>query len=154
MLRLTACFLITSFLFIVNSVSEPQKSVDSLTRLTNTPEHALNLNPTLSADGKIVAFESSGDSSFHAVRADLTGSGFKEMGATRAVSPALSSDGRIVVFASMEDLVGRNADRNSEIYLFDGVELKQLTGSRLIDGSFQPSITSDGRVVAYSSNGE
>ena len=167
MLRLTACFLITSFLFIVNSVFEPQpQSVSSLTRLTNTAEQAVSLNPSLSDDGKIVAFESSADlagvgqnSSFHALRADLGGSVFNEMGATRAVNPALSSDGRIVVFASTEDLLGRNADRNSEIFLFDGSKLQQLTqtgpasdSSRLSDGNFQPSITADGRTIAFSSN--
>src|ERR1041384_4385205 len=104
MLRLTTCFLITSFLFIGNSLFEPQPaSVETLSRLTVTAEQALNLNPTLSDDGKIVAFEASADSSFHAVRADLNGSGFKEIGATRAVSPSLSSDGGIVVFASAED---------------------------------------------------
>ena len=73
--------------------------------------------------------------------------------------PAVSGDGKIVVFASNEDLVGRNADRNSEIFVFDGATLKQLTQtepaasvSRLSDGNFQPSITSDGRLVVFSSN--
>jgi Tol biopolymer transport system component len=112
MLRLTTCFLITSFLFIGNSLFGPQPaSVLSLTRLTVTAEQALNLNPTLSDDGKIVAFESSKDSSFHAVRADLNGSVFEEIGGTRAVSPAMTSDGGIVVFASTEDLLGCNNSR-------------------------------------------
>ena len=61
MLRLTACFLITSFLFVVNVISGPQTSAGGLTRLTVTAEQAVNLNPTLSDDGKIVAFESSAD---------------------------------------------------------------------------------------------
>jgi uncharacterized protein (TIGR03437 family) len=162
MLRLSVCFLITSFLFIVNTISW---SVESVTRLTSTPEHAMNLNPTLSDDGKIVVFESSFDlagtganPSFHAIRGDLT-SAFAEIGATRAVCPALSSDGKIVAFASTEDLVGQNADRNSEIFLFDGLGLRQITHtepasveSRLTDGNFQPSITGDGRVIAFSSN--
>lgn len=159
MLRLTACFLITSLLFIGNSLFGPQTSVGSLTRLTVTSEHVMNLNPTLSDDGKIVAFESSADSSFHAVRVDLNGSVFEEIGRTRAVSPAMTTDGRIVVFASMEDLLGRNADRNSEIFLFDGSKLQQLTDTtpadvttRLSDGSFQPSVTADGRTIAFSSN--
>jgi len=160
MLRLTTCFLITSFLLIANSLFGPQPaSVETLSRLTVTAEQALNLNPTLSDDGKIVAFEASADSSFHAVRADLNGSVFEEIGRTRAVSPALSGDGRIVVFASMEDLLGRNADRNSEIFMFDGLKLQQLTDtkpvditSRLSDGNFQPSVTADGRTIAFSSN--
>ncbi|HEX7331577.1 MAG TPA: lamin tail domain-containing protein [Pyrinomonadaceae bacterium] len=165
MLRLTACFLITSFLFIVNVLYGPQTSVASLTRLTVTPEHAINLNPSLSDDGKIVAFESTGDvaetgaTSFHTVRADLNGPDFTEIAPTRAVSPSMTTDGRIVVFASTEDLVGRNADRNSEIFLFDGSKLQQLTQTepansttRLSDGNFQPSVTADGRTLVFSSN--
>ena len=165
MLRLTACFLITSFLFIVNSVSGPQISVPNLTRLTVTPEHAVNLNPSLSDDGKIVAFESTADlagtgaTSFHAVRAELNGPVFTEVAPARAVSPAMTPDGRMLVFASTEDPLGRNADRNSEIFLFDGSKLQQLTQtepadstSRLSDGNFQPSVTADGRTIAFSSN--
>jgi uncharacterized protein (TIGR03437 family) len=114
----------------------------------------------------VVVFESSADlvrggesSSFHAFRADLDGPTFFDIGSTRAVSPALSSDGKIIAFASTEDLVGQNGDRNSEIFLFDGHGLKQLTkstpgsnASRLSDGNFQPSITGDGRTIAFSSN--
>src|SRR5689334_9982258 len=111
MLRLTVCFLIASFLFLVNTmfVPLPVQSFANLTRLTNTPEHALNLNPSLSDDGNVVVFESSADlagtggDSFHAIRAEL-GLGFTEIGASRAISPALSSDGKVVAFASMEDL--------------------------------------------------
>ena len=163
MLRLTASLFITSLLFLFT----PQSGAN-LRRITNTSEHAISLNPTLSDDGKVVVFESSADltgarenSSFRAIRADLATEGlaFKAIGNSRVVSPALSSDGRIIVFASMEDLVGRNVDRNSEIFSFDGAELKQLTDtgpsagmSRLSDGNFQPSVTSDGRMIAFSSN--
>ena len=163
MLRFT--FLITSLLLTVNTLSIPQSHAN-LTRLTNTPQHAVNLNPSLSDDGRVVVFESSADvvrggesSSFHAFRADLDGPTFLDIGNTRAVSPALSSDGKIIVFASAEDLVGENGDRNSEIFMFDGSKLEQLThteprsnASRLSDGNFQPSITGDGRKIVFSSN--
>ena len=162
MLRLI--FLITALL-IPDAVFVPHSNAN-LTRLTNTPEHAVNLNPSLSDDGRVVVFESSADlvrggpgSSFHAFRAGLDGPTFREIGSTRAVSPALSSDGKIIVFASAEDLAGRNADRNSEIFLFDGSVVKQLTEteadsnvSRLSDGNFQPSVTGDGRTIAFQSN--
>ena len=162
MLRLI--FLITALL-ITDSVFVPQSTANP-TRLTNTPEHAVNLNPSLSDDGRVVVFESSADlvrggpsSSFHTFRVGLDGPTFREIGSTRAVSPALSSDGKIVVFASAEDLVGRNADRNSEIFMFDRSVVKQLTEtepdsnvSRLSDGNFQPSVTGDGRTIAFSSN--
>ncbi len=165
MLRLTTCFLIAGLLFTIGFVLVPQ-SASTVTRLTNTPEQAVNLNPTLSNDGRIVVFESSADldddsSSFHAYQADVSGdaSVFNSIASTRAVSPALSSDGRVVVFASAEDLVGKNADRNSEIFLFDGTKLSQVTQtkpesveSRLGDGCFQPSITADGHTIAFSSN--
>src|SRR5262249_39945874 len=152
MLRLTAAFLVVGLLFTAHSVLVPQ-SPGSLTRLTNTPEHTLNLNPTLSDDGRVVVFESSADTSFHALRADLTDTepAFTDIAGTRAVSPALSSDGKIVVFAATEDLTGQNADRNSEIFMFDGSRVNQLTKtepaantSRLSDGNFQPSVTADG----------
>ena len=119
MLRLTAFFLITACTLIVICSAGPARvhSFATLTRLTNTPEHALNLNPTLSDDGHTIVFESSADLagtggvSFHLLRADL--SSFAEIGSTRAICPATSADGRTIVFASKEDLVGRNADRNS-----------------------------------------
>ncbi len=134
MLRLTVCFLITGFLLIVMCSGRPSsaQSFATVARLTNTPEHVLNLNPTISDDGRTIVFESSADlantggsASFRVLRADL--SSFVELGRTRAVCPAMSADGRTIVFASSEDLAGRNADRNSEIFLFDGVKLNQLT---------------------------
>ena len=52
MLRLTAFFLITLCTLIVICSAGPARvqSFATVTRLTNTPEHALNLNPTLSDD--------------------------------------------------------------------------------------------------------
>lgn len=133
-----------------------------LLQITNSPEQAVNLNPTLSDDGRVVVFESSAvGGSFHAIRAELGGEvpALIDIGSTRIVSPALSRDGKIAVFASTEDLVGLNADRNSEIFLFDGLKMSQLTqtrasavDSRLSDGNFQPSLTGDGRIVVFSSN--
>ena len=139
-----------------------------MTRLTNTSEHAVNLNPTLSDNGQIVVFESSADlsdtrdnSSFQTIRADTFAEipSFTNIGDTRAVSAALSSDGNTIAFASTEDLIGKNADRNSEIFMFAGSNLKQLTEtapasntSRLSDGNLQPSVTGDGRTIAFSSN--
>src|SRR4030095_16971264 len=138
-----------------------------LRRLTITPEQSLNLNPSLSESGSVVAFESTadlagvgGNSSFHAVRTSLAETiSFEDIGRTRAVTPGLSGDGNRLVFASNEDLVGQNADRNSEIYLLAGSHLEQLTHTepagavnRLTDGNYQPSLTTDGRFAVFSSN--
>jgi uncharacterized protein (TIGR03437 family) len=157
MLRLTTFFLITCFTVIAIYGPGRVQSFATVTRITSTPEQVLNLNPTISDDGRTIVFESSADlantggsASFRVLRADPS---FVELGKTRAVCPAMSGDGRTIVFASKEDLVGRNADRNSEIFLFDGVKLDQLTETSGAS-NLQPSITSDGRTLAFSSNGE
>lgn len=170
MLRLRPYFLLAViFLICVGLLATRRaESISSLRRITNTPEQSLNLNPSLSDDGRIVVFESSadlsgtgGNRSFHAMRADLSGEApaFEEIGGTRIISPALSTDGKMIAFASTEDLVGENPDRNSEIFLFDGSGLKQLThtepdagATRVSDGNLQPSLTADGRTIAFTSN--
>jgi len=157
MLRILIAVLIV-FLLVALPRTE---SASVIKRLTNTPEHTLNLNPSLSDDGRTVVFESSSDvfgdggggPSFHGIRADVIGGSFLEIARGRMVSPALSSDARLVAFASKEDLVGENADRNPEIFLFDGPVLKQFTHT-LNQNNSQPSITSDGRSIVFSSDGE
>jgi uncharacterized protein (TIGR03437 family) len=171
MLRRTSSFVVISLLvFAILAVYSPRQSESSSTlrRLTNTTEQSLSLNPSLSDDGVVVAFESTaglagsdGINTFHALLAHLSTENptFQEIGRTRAVSPALSGDGSKLAFASTEDLVGQNSDRNSEIYFFDGSALRQATHTspesearRLSDGSFQPSISNDGQFIAFSSN--
>jgi len=97
-----------------------------LRRITNTTEEAISLNPTISGDGRIVAFESTedlaaagGSDHFRALRADAGGdpATFSQMGGTRAVSPAVSQDGSRIAFASRDDPLGTNPDGNSEICL-------------------------------------
>ena len=155
--RLRLCFLA---LLLVTVLLPPRaNSHSSVVRLTTTPEQAMNLNPSLSDDGRVVVFESSANffagglsDSFHAIRADVGGDPpvFVDVGKTRIISPALSANGAIIAFASTEDLVGQNADRNSEIYLLTSAGLKQLTHS---SENLWPSITSDGGRVAFTSSG-
>jgi uncharacterized protein (TIGR03437 family) len=160
--RLTLSFFFIALLLAVGLSLFPSRasSNSSLVRLTNTAEQALNLNPSLSDNGRVVVFESSADffagglnDAFHAMRGDVAGDPpvFVDVGRTRIVSPALSADGSIVAFASSEDLVGQNADRNSEIFLLTGSGLKQLTHSEV--DNLWPSITSDGRLVVFTSGG-
>ncbi|HEX3185378.1 MAG TPA: lamin tail domain-containing protein [Pyrinomonadaceae bacterium] len=143
-------------------VSLPRSETASgIRRLTNTPEHTLNLNPSLSDDGRTVVFESSSDvfgngggaPSFHGIGADVFDGSFMEIARGRMVSAALSSDGRVIAFASTEDLVGQNPDRNSEIFVFDGPVLRQLTHPLKLTNA-HPSISSDGKLIVFSSNGE
>jgi Tol biopolymer transport system component len=68
--------------------------------------------------------------------------------------PAISADGNRVAFASDVNLVGSNADRNQEIFLWDSVAgLSQVTNTadneeERID-NFEPSIDKNGDVIAY-----
>ena len=136
-------------------------------RVTTTGQEVLNLNPTLSGDGRFLAFESTfdlggaGGNGFHALVANLESDppSFEQMGSTRAVAPAISQDGSHIAFASHGDPLGTNADGNSEIFLYRNHELLQIThtmadesADRITDGNFQPSISDDGRYVAFSSN--
>ncbi|HYX28378.1 MAG TPA: Calx-beta domain-containing protein [Pyrinomonadaceae bacterium] len=140
----------------------------SIRRITNTTEEGININPSLSGDGRVVGFESTedvaaagGGDQFRAIRANITSdpASFSQMAGSRAVAPAVSQDGSRIAFASKDDPLGTNADGNSEIFLFDGTKLIQVTttspaslANRTTDGNFQPSISDDGRFVAFSSN--
>jgi uncharacterized protein (TIGR03437 family) len=154
-------------LCLANSVAATAQA-QALRRITNTPEQRININPSLSGDGLRLAFESTADvaqtggsDAFRAVRADV-GAGppqFIQLAVSRAVAPALSQDGTRIAFASAEDLTGSNPDGNSEIFFFDGTILRQITftlpddvSRRTFDGNFQPSISDDGRFIAFSSN--
>lgn len=121
----------------------------------------------MSGDGRIVAFESTedvagvgGPDSFRAIRANVNVSPttFVQLAASRAPAPAISQDGSRIVFASTANPLGTNVDGNSEIFLHDGT-LRQITNttpadlsSRTVHGNFLPSISDDGRFIAFSSN--
>lgn len=139
-----------------------------LRRITNTSEEGLNLNPSMSGDGRIVAFESTEDvagagglDAFRAIRANVSVDPptFIQMGVSRAPAPAISQDGSRIAFGSNADPLGSNPDGNSEIFLYDGAKLIQITNTspgnianRAANGNFLPSISDDGRFVAFSSN--
>jgi uncharacterized protein (TIGR03437 family) len=139
-----------------------------LRRITNTTEEGININPSISGDGRIVAFESTediaaagGSDHFRAIRANIAVDPprFFQMGGTRAVAAAISQDGSRIAFASTDDPLGTNLDGNSEIFLLDGSRLIQLTNTtpgdianRVTNGNFQPSISDNGRFIAFASN--
>jgi uncharacterized protein (TIGR03437 family) len=167
-LLLTA-FCLALVLYVQDSGSRSMQAT-ALRRVTNTPEERLNLNPSLSGDGQHPAFESNADlantggaSGFRAFHAELDSepTTFDELGITRATSPAISQDGSSIAFASKDDPLGTNADGNSEIFLYASGQLRQITNTlpgdatlRHIHGNFQPSLTDDGNLIAFSSNRE
>src|SRR5438105_581616 len=156
----------TAALCLINLKQAQTQS--TLRRITNTTEEGININPSISGDGRIVAFESTediagaaGSDHFRAIRANIAvdPATFFQIGGTRAVAPAISQDGSRIAFASKDDPLGTNADGNSEIFLFDGAKLIQVTNTspgdlskRIVNGNFQPSISNDGRFIAFSSN--
>jgi len=139
-----------------------------LRRITNTTEDGKSLSPTISGDGRIIAFESTedianavGPEGFRAIRANVSidPPTFLQMGAARAPAPAISQDGSRIAFAAKENPLGTNNDFNSEIFLYDGAKLNQITNTspgdaslRGVNGNFLPSISDDGRYIAFSSN--
>ena len=66
-------------------------------------------------------------------------------------NPSASSDGRFIAFASACDIAGRNADRNSEIVLYDRAanSFAQITDSANVFGSSAAKITGDAARIAY-----
>ncbi len=168
MVRRRTLFFVITCVAIVCLAWFVSQSQSTLRRITNTTDEGVNINPSLSGDGRIVAFESTedvagalGSDGFRAIRANISvnPTTFFEMGRTRAVSPAISQDGSLIAFASKDDPLGTNADGNSEIFLFNGSNLLQVTNTssgdpanRIANGNFQPSISDDGRFVAFSSN--
>ena len=140
----------------------------SLRRITNTTDEGISINPSISGDGRIIGFESTedvagagGTSYFRAIRANISVDPptFFQMGRTRANAPGISQDGSRIAFASKDDPLGTNADGNSEIFVFNGSNLVQVTNTtpgnpanRVTEGNFQPSMSDDGRFVAFSSN--
>jgi uncharacterized protein (TIGR03437 family) len=162
-LAVAAALFVLSGLSLIGARTEPSR----LRRLSETPRGRASLNPGLSGDGRRVAFESNADlagaggpDSFRLFAARLSeGVQPSELSRSRGPAPALSQDGSRVAFASASDPLGSNRDGNSEIFLHDGVGLTQLTDTtpddparRAAEGSFAPSVSDDGRLVAFASD--
>src|SRR5436190_10143341 len=158
-------FVVTALCFLIWTSAQTQSPIR---RITNTTEEGISTNPSLSGDGRVIAFESTEDiagaggrEGFRAVRANVAvdPTSFQQMGATRAPSAAISQDGSRIAFASRDNPLGTNDDGNAEIFFYDGTRLTQITNTspgdisdRTSNGNFQPSISDDGRFIAFSSN--
>ena len=127
-----------------------------------------SFGPSLSGDGTVVAFisratnlgaggSSGGENVF--VRDVKAGTTTKVTKSGSASGPALSADGRVVAFASAAgDVVPGDTNGRSDVFVFDrvaGTTERVSVGSGGAQGdrdSIAPSISGDGRFVAFGSD--
>jgi Tol biopolymer transport system component len=69
-------------------------------------------------------------------------------------SPVISSDGTRIAFSSKADITGGNADKNSEIFLYDTntKTFTQITQSPAGGSNLQPAISANGTRIAFESD--
>ena len=103
------------------SLRPSRAQTTGLHRITNTTEEGINLNPSISGDGRVIGFESTedvaaagGSDHLRAIRATISSdpAAFFQMAGSRAVAPAISRDGSRIAFASKDDPLGTNLDGN------------------------------------------
>lgn len=169
--RSIACRTFSILIVLIAALLLPTLAVaqtPTIRRITNTPPEGINLNPTISGDGRRIAFESTeditnsgGENYFRAIRADVTTSipTFVQLAISRSPAPAISQDGTKIAFASKDNPLGSNPDGNSEIFYYDGQALQQVTNTspddatrRTTQGNFTPSLSDDGTLIAFISN--
>jgi len=132
-------------------------------------------SPAISADGKVIAFDSPAD---NLVGADLNGStdvfvrdltglttslvsadNFNDEGAGSSRTPSLSADGRYVAFQTTAKLLDADGNGLSDTYTRDRAEAR----TKRVSTTFQlddpngastgtPSLSGDGRTVAFQSS--
>jgi Tol biopolymer transport system component len=91
-------------------------------------------------------------------RLSVSASGVQGDQSSFAAAPSMTSDGRYVVFASRATFVTGNSAGTSQIYVSDrqtgALELVSVnpSGNPGNAGSFNPTISADGRWVAFTSN--
>ena len=137
--------------------------------------------PVISGDGKLVAFESAATNLEKAgvlgkstdtnrardifvrdlehgttTRVSVTSDGKQGMG--ESVRPSISADGRWVAFQSDAPLQADDTNKKTDVYVHDmstGDTTRISIGPGGVEGnggSFSPSVSADGRLVAYWSN--
>jgi Tol biopolymer transport system component len=130
-----------------------------------------HLTPSLSADGRYVAFDSAasnlvaGDTNGKAdvfvrdrvagttVRASV-GTGGRQLRAGSRYSAAISADGRRVAFGSLDsDVVAGDTNNSLDVFVHDLVTGETIAASGHYYGqSAYPALSADGRFVAYQSS--
>jgi len=112
-------------------------------------------NPTISGDGRLVAFETYQHPERSSSRTDVLVRDMRSGAITRvrppagagdASEPRLSADGRRIAFTS---LVRTNAGERSEVFVQDLASGRVRRASRAGEEAWEPVLSADGTVVAY-----
>jgi hypothetical protein len=151
--------------------STTRVSVDSTGQEGDRP----SLNPSISADGRFVAFESNstnlvaGDSNnnsdifvrdiFTEITTRISVNSTGNQGNIGSFNPSISADGRFVAFDSLADnLVAADTNSTRDIFVYD-IQTNTTTrvsvnssGNQGNFGSISAVISADGRFVAFQSN--
>ena len=125
----------------------------TMTRITNGPAGALNVEPAISPDGKKIAFSSdrSGQPMIYVMNID--GSAMKRVtfAGQYNATPSWSPDGKRIAFAGFDhghfDLFAMDADGSNMIRLTDA---KKPSGKAANNES--PTYSPDGRLIAFASD--
>jgi len=139
---------------------------NTLTQVTSSSGCSGSAYPTISADGARIAFASgcdltgqNGDGNTELFAFDTAAGTLTQItnssGCLGSFDPGLSADGTRMVFASTCDLTGDNPAGNWEIFQYESTrhELAQITSSVSSGclGSFAPTVSADGRRIAFKS---
>ena len=161
--------------FLYDLQTIPTPAIRRVSRLSNGDSlDADNRNPTLSTDGRFIAFESFSDlladdsnNDADILHKDRQSGLLQLVSATPAgtsgngtsLEPALSADGSLVAFrSSASDLVAGDSNDRLDIFVRDlssgTTELVSVAsgGSQADQNSFEPDLSGDGRYVVFRSN--
>jgi Tol biopolymer transport system component len=133
-------------------------SEQGFTQLTSTNGGFSNHFPSISADGRQVAFQRLEFTGQSAIFLYDGGSGLTNLTGFAANDdlprPSINAEGTRIAFAFRTDLTGGNPDGNAEVFLFNAASnsFAQVTNT-VQPTNFQPSISADGSHVAFVSNG-
>lgn len=126
-----------------------------VTRLTNSP--ANDVEPSLSSDGKRVAFSSNRDDprgEIYVMNVDGTGVTRLTYSSAFDVTPIWSKDGKKIAFVSSRDAADPAADAEEilDVYVMnaDGTGVTRLTHRQGVDKG--PSWSADGKQIAFVSD--
>lgn len=134
-----------------------------LTQLTHSTG-AYSYSPDISSDAIRVAFVSSADLVGNNADGNEEiflwedGNGFTQITNTTGGSnslPVINAEGKRIAFVSSADLVGSNADGNTQLFLWDNkAGVIQVTNAKSEDTVTDPAINAYGNRVAFASNAD